>query len=60
MGAEQVSEHGEIDPGATTLASIDSEKRTGALALANAAGGRPLGSFLRETVERLHEKPRSE
>jgi len=56
MGDDLIAEHGGFDPGTTTLASVKPNKGTAALAFANVTGHKELGRFLRETVERLHDK----
>lgn len=55
-GDDVIAEHAGIDPGATAFASVRPRKGTAALAFANVTGHKELGGFLRETVERLHEK----
>lgn len=54
MDNDATAEHAGIDPGATTLASVNFSKKTAALAFANVTGNKALGRFLRETVQRLH------
>jgi len=55
-GDDVIVEHAGIDPGATTLASVKPKKGTAALAFANVTGHKELGRFMRETIERLHDK----
>jgi CubicO group peptidase (beta-lactamase class C family) len=56
MGDDLIVEHAGIDPGATTLASVKPNKGTAALVFANVTGHKELGRFMRETIERLHNK----
>jgi CubicO group peptidase (beta-lactamase class C family) len=55
-GEDAIVEHGGTDPGATTLASVKPNKGTAALVFANVTGRKELGRFMRETVERLHDR----
>lgn len=56
MGDDLIVEHAGIDPGTTTLASVKPKKGTAALVFANVTGHKELGRFMREAVERLHDK----
>jgi CubicO group peptidase (beta-lactamase class C family) len=56
LGDDVIAEHGGIDPGATALASVKPNKGTAALVFANVTGHKELGRFMREAVERLHDK----
>ena len=55
-GDDVIVEHAGIDPGATALASVKPNKGTAALVFANVTGHKELGRFMREVVERLHDK----
>jgi CubicO group peptidase (beta-lactamase class C family) len=53
VGDDLIMEHAGIDPGTTTLASV---KPTAALVFANVTGHKELGRFMRDAIERLHDK----
>jgi CubicO group peptidase (beta-lactamase class C family) len=56
MGDDKITEHAGIDPGTTTLASVKPNRGTAALVFANVTGHKELGRFMREVVERLHDR----
>jgi hypothetical protein len=51
-----IVEHGGIDPGTATLASVKPNKGTAALVFANVTGHKDLGRFMREAVGQLHDQ----
>lgn len=55
-GEDVIVEHAGIDPGTTTLASVKPNKGTAVLVFANVTGHKELGRFMREVVERLHNR----
>jgi hypothetical protein len=55
-GDDVIVEHAGIDPGTSTLASVKPKKGTAALVFANVTGYKELGRFIRDAVERLHDK----
>jgi hypothetical protein len=55
-GGDVIAEHYGLDPGTTMLASVKPKKGTAALVFANVTGHKELGRFMREAVERLHDK----